>query len=151
MIIKYLCKYWKTSHAIKSTFYFLNLAYDHYLTKIVYIIIRYHKTQKNWKFKDHSGHCIIVVQLIIVLQHLSLYLGWIHPCNEVFHIPCYKECWVSNRLWTHSQMSLLNVCDSFFQVLTKLQPHQNSCKPTSTRINTQNKYQLCKPMKGDGG
>lgn len=128
---------------------------------------------KNHMFKDHkqlaslgrcekiisissvmlSGHCIIVIQLIIILQHLSLYLGWIYPGNEVFHIPCYKECWVSNRLWTHSHMSLLNVCDRFFQVLTKLQAHQNSWEPTPTRKSWNTKkvnvrLKLCKPVKG---
>jgi hypothetical protein len=103
---------------------------------------------KKTKQRIRSGHRIIVVQLIIVLQHLSLDLGWIYPRNEVFHIPRYKECWVGNCLWTHSYMSLLYVCDSFFQVFTKLQPHQNSWEPASARrTNSQNKCPLSIPMK----
>lgn len=76
--------------------------------------------------RPFSVHCIVIIQPLIVLQHLPLYLGGIYPCNKVFHVSSHKECWVCNRLWPDTDVSLLNISNSLSQVLRKLQLYQNS-------------------------
>lgn len=89
------------------------------------------ETKEKTDLIGSSVHCIIIIHLIIVFQDLSLYLGCIYPCNKVFHIPGHEECRVCNCLRSDSNVSLFNIRHSFFQVLSKLQPHQNGGKPAS--------------------
>ncbi len=60
-----------------------------------------------------SGQQIIVIQPIIVLQHLPLDFGSINPCDKVLHVSRDQECWLSDCLRANSHMSLLNESDGF--------------------------------------
>ncbi|KAA3472093.1 homeobox protein Hox-B3-like [Gossypium australe] len=69
--------------------------------------------------KKVSVHCILIIQLLIVSQHLPPYFRRVYPCNEVFRVPCYKECRVCLPCSTETKHKQFYAFEQVFAYLQK--------------------------------